>query len=84
MVLSTHDSLCPKASVEMAFCACEIIERARLSGFKAGVLETGWVCVDCGNTYESSVDECPNKNLDSIGATEMHYKYVDTAPDDFD
>lgn len=62
-----HDSLCP-AQKSKAKCVCDIIEKARLQGFEAGISESSWLCGDCGNTYDYTVVECPNKILDEIGA----------------
>jgi hypothetical protein len=33
-------------------------------GYVTGLRDAGWVCADCGNTYEATVDECPNRMLD--------------------
>ena len=34
-------------------------------GYLAGILATSWTCGDCGNTYDASVDHCPNTLLDA-------------------
>lgn len=34
------------------------------NGYYDAVAEMSWKCGDCGNTYDSSVQYCPNKFLD--------------------
>ena len=34
------------------------------NGYLDAVLENTWDCGDCGNTYEASVQHCPNEQLD--------------------
>lgn len=34
------------------------------NGYLDAILEKTWECGDCGNTYESSVQNCPNTQLD--------------------
>jgi hypothetical protein len=43
-------------------------QRGYRDGYEAGIMETAWVCADCGNTYERGVDECPNHILDELAA----------------
>jgi hypothetical protein len=48
-------------------------------GFEAGyaqaMAEVSWTCDDCGNTYESTVYECPNRILDEIGARQRRKEW---------
>jgi len=37
-------------------------------GYLQGLKDTTWKCFDCGNTYESSVEECPNLLIDEAEA----------------
>lgn len=37
---------------------------AYAQGYLDGLKEGGWSCYDCGNVYESSVEECPNRLID--------------------
>lgn len=48
---------------------------AYAQGYLDGLKEGGWVCYDCGNVYESSVEECPNRKIDQAVATLRHEKY---------
>jgi hypothetical protein len=41
---------------------------AYAQGYLDGLREGGWQCFDCENWYESSVEECPNKNIDEAQA----------------
>jgi hypothetical protein len=34
------------------------------SGYTNGYYDASWECSDCGNTYDSSVKQCPNEYLD--------------------
>lgn len=34
-------------------------------GYVAALIDSGWVCGDCGNTYDAGVKSCPNNMLDS-------------------
>lgn len=42
---------------------------AYAQGYLDGLKDGGWKCYDCGNVYESSVEECPNRNIDQAQAT---------------
>lgn len=35
-----------------------------LLGYRDGLKAASWTCADCGNTYDSTVDGCPNRLLD--------------------
>lgn len=37
-------------------------------GYYSGLIEASWTCYDCGNTYESAIENCPNKDLDQAAA----------------
>ena len=39
-----------------------------LQGYLNGIVASCWVCHDCGNTYESSTEYCPNERLDQAVA----------------
>lgn len=33
-------------------------------GYLDGVMASSWTCFDCGNTYQASIEECPNIQID--------------------
>ena len=37
-------------------------------GFLDALEATSWTCMDCGNTYEPLLTECPNRMLDEAKA----------------
>jgi len=39
-------------------------DRGYVSGYYDAIAEQSWDCGDCGNTYDISVQYCPNKYLD--------------------
>ena len=61
-----HDKHCPARESKHNDCICLIIEMARAEGYEAAMRETSWECGDCGNTYDYTVTECPNRILDEI------------------
>lgn len=44
--------------------------RDYVRGYNQAIRDMAWTCGDCGNTYDSQVDECPNELLDEIHAWE--------------
>lgn len=53
--------------------ACrELVDRAynngRAQGYLQALEDTSWTCMDCGNTYEPLITECPNRMLDEAKA----------------
>ena len=40
-------------------------------GLLDGIVRSGWTCGDCGNTYDATVDSCPNRLLD-LAIVEAH------------
>jgi hypothetical protein len=42
---------------------------AYAKGRLQGIIESGWTCGDCGNTYDASVAHCPNRLLDDAQVT---------------
>lgn len=51
-------------------------------GFVEGLIAGSWKCYDCGNTYEVSVDECPNRELDQANADLRSAKYKESFVED--
>lgn len=39
-------------------------DKGYASGYYDAIAEQSWRCGDCGNTYETSVECCPNNKLD--------------------
>lgn len=37
-------------------------------GYLDGIVASSWSCADCGNTYDSDVESCPNRLLDEAKA----------------
>lgn len=48
---------------------------AYAQGFVDGLRKSGWDCPDCGNWYEASVEECPNREMDEATTTLRHEKW---------
>jgi hypothetical protein len=44
-------------------------------GYQKAILDMSWECFDCGNTYEPSVDACPNELLDQANASVRYSNY---------
>ena len=44
-------------------------------GYLQGIIDSTWKCFDCGNMYESLVEDCPNKLLDDAQAKLRGAKY---------
>jgi hypothetical protein len=39
-------------------------DKGYATGYYDAIAEQSWDCGDCGNTYDTSVECCPNKHLD--------------------
>lgn len=37
-------------------------------GYLQALIDMSWTCMDCGNTYQADIDECPNSTLDTAHA----------------
>lgn len=37
-------------------------------GYLDSLLATSWTCLDCGNTYDPDITDCPNRHLDEAQA----------------
>lgn len=44
-------------------------------GYLKGIEDSSWNCIDCGNAYESSVEECPNRLMDEANAKVRYEKH---------
>lgn len=74
----THDPLCYMAEGKWGGgCQCPLIARVRADAPRKGTTKvayaqgyldaleaTSWTCLDCGNTYDPDITECPNRYLD--------------------
>ena len=61
----------------------KIDEVAFFKGYVTALIKSGWVCGDCGNTYEANVKNCPNDMLDSAKvdlARAVHNEQVKKSP----
>lgn len=54
---------------------------AYAQGFLDALEETSWTCLDCGNTYDPSITECPNRYLDEakVALRAAQYRAEETA-----
>lgn len=52
-------------------------EKGYKEGYRQAIIDTSWMCSDCSNVYESSVPECPNRNLDLAGITGQYKRTYD-------
>lgn len=50
-------------------------EAAYADGYLQGLIDAGWTCGDCGNTYEAKVEACPNEELDRAQATVRRHRW---------
>ena len=41
----------------------DIYDSGYTNGYYDAVMDMAWECSDCGNTYDSSVKQCPNEYL---------------------
>lgn len=44
-------------------------------GYAEGLASQMWICDDCGNRYEYTVDFCPNEDLHKAMASVQHHRY---------